>query len=516
MADSRWHIKYPEPWEYLYRVSKQAGLTDAHARLLADYAVANGVRPDTIGKARSAWSEFLTSEWYEGARNWQHQGEPDDPTGTLLPHTNDPDLISRDDEVKGTASLVRDDPESPFAGIGGNIPDTDLVAATLEATDEDRAENATLLPGTNALTANQTLLAGLIAAGDKGAVAPEDIPRDIELAAARGDTVAIAAREALLTGTEAQDEFEDTFSFDIASYAETMRRINRETGTPQDYVALVPQPDGTILEVEPRYDITRDSWNLFTVMGRQEIIALQVKMVKADLLTLEDMTYTWGEWQAESAFAMAAVLQSANFTGNDWQTELTNTIEDTETGLSKAADTDRARAFAEDVFRPMDYATITQLVKDEVESFAGRKPHDWEMQLLADELKSNYRSEFDANQAAARANFDSLEQTRLSINDDEDPFALEGLPNHMLPILGMIPGLGDLMNRATEADEDAKAGVGGVIPRGPDIEAIDPLARLRESIEGQFGREVDEVDRVAGRRSEIQRFLQTVVTGGSR
>ena len=441
MADITWHDKYAEPWEFLYRVGKQAGLRDAHAELLANYAVANGRLPDTIAAARTVLSELVSEGWYDAARDWQAEGEPD---------TN----------------------ETHWSGLQETPPD---VEPEVEVEVEQEP----------------TMFERFL---EQGFRPQREVIRDTQRAKIREalltDAPELAANEELL-----EQQVEQMSGMpDIEQYLADFANRNKDYRVPENYTARLRDPvTGEIKEVEPQYDVETYSWNEFQSLSFKDTVDIQTRLVKAGLLSLEQVADHWGEWFPDEAEAMQGVLTWSNFSGRDWSDQLTQLENAAAEGRNVKEETP---TFIEKAYRPPDYATIVQSVKQTFEQQVGRRPREWEMQLLADELSANYRAEFFAEEDARRAN--ETAQTQAAEGGGFDP--MDAVPNH--DIWKAMPFVGDLFTEETTPD---------TIERGPDIPQIDPYARLRESIERTYGGEVAESERVNERRTHVSDFLRTIL-----
>jgi hypothetical protein len=211
-----------------------------------------------------------------------------------------------------------------------------------------------------------------------------------------------------------------------------------------------------------------DSVSEIAKMSPDQLIAFQERAVEAGLIDPESraqgLTFRLGTIDSRTFGALANAMASANQNGDKqtWQEALDVMVSAREEYKKKFGDKDQpptwtpSRAY----FAP-DYATISQGVKQTFSRSLGRDPNGWEMDLLADQFKSDHRADYDAEQRGDRALFDA-----------------EG--------------------RAQETGEVQVPGV---------QQDIDPVARMAETFEDTFSDELDAKSRWADVQSKSRNLF---------
>jgi len=155
--------------------------------------------------------------------------------------------------------------------------------------------------------------------------------------------------------------------------------------------------------------------------------------------------YVRGRKDQSTVKAFADLLWMSNAEGTSWIVQLADLEKQKEAmgddwaGGDGSGSGDRAPFVAPTYLAP-DYATLAQTVKSQLRDQLGRDPDDSEIALLTAELAGYDRERYDAEQAAAEADY----------------------------------------NAAVAADDGA-TGQGGAV-----IQGVDPLARFKESFEQRF------------------------------
>ena len=141
--------------------------------------------------------------------------------------------------------------------------------------------------------------------------------------------------------------------------------------------------------------------------GRSPEYIAQVKqaMVAAGLID-EGAIGPIGHWRAEDSQTMYQVMAEANASGKTW-TRILQEYAASNEPEDRAAAWRAANPFISPVFRSPDYATLSQAVRQTIGSQLGRDPHDWELALLADEMRADFNRAHAADVAAARAQYEA-------------------------------------------------------------------------------------------------------------
>ena len=196
-------------------------------------------------------------------------------------------------------------------------------------------------------------------------------------------------------------------------------------------------------------------------MTGQQLIEFQERAIDAGLIDPKSTTagyFRIGQLEGQTFSAMTSAMAQANVTGNaqDYWEAMDDMIAarqeyEEKFGTEAAPTWTPPRAY----FAP-DYATISQNVKSVFRGQLGRDPNGWEMDLLADQFRSDHRAAYDAEMAGSRAQFEAEGRAQES-----------GIPE--TPVVG---------------------------------EAIDPVARMAENFETTFSDEMDAKSRWADVKSK--------------
>jgi len=145
-----------------------------------------------------------------------------------------------------------------------------------------------------------------------------------------------------------------------------------------------------------------------------QVINFQNKAIEAGLIDektrMDGVFFTPGVLDAHTIRALSAAMLNANISGdkNTYDDAMNTMIEGREAYFERFGDPNApptwtpSRAY----FAP-DYTEISERVKSEFSRKLGRKANDWEMDLLADEFKSDHRAAYDAEQAGDKATFEA-------------------------------------------------------------------------------------------------------------
>jgi len=188
-----------------------------------------------------------------------------------------------------------------------------------------------------------------------------------------------------------------------------------------------------------------EEYSILDGLSTEQLARTQDRLVALGILD----GYTRGRIDPNTVKAFSDVLWMANSEGRSW----TQTIGDLERTKAEMGDDwawgdgsgsgDRAPFVAPTYLAP-DYATLAQRVKTELRDQLGRDPDESELALLTAELSGWDREAFDAEEAAARAEWEAAEDGR-----------------------------------------DAS----------PTAQAVDPVARFKESFESKFKAELRGIQR---------------------
>lgn len=190
---------------------------------------------------------------------------------------------------------------------------------------------------------------------------------------------------------------------------------------------------------------TGDAFGELDKLNTEDMARVQARLVGLGLLE----NYIPGRKDGDTQKAMGWLLQMSNASGWDWKRELNSLeriqAEDPEAwkdrmGMGGGED-DGPAPFVRDSYLAPDYATLAQTVKSQMRESLGRDPDEAEMALLTAELSGWDREAFDVEQAVAEQQY----------------------------------------NAQVSAQEDGTAGL-----TGGEGQAVDPVARFKESFESRF------------------------------
>jgi hypothetical protein len=173
-------------------------------------------------------------------------------------------------------------------------------------------------------------------------------------------------------------------------------------------------------------------------------------LVRGGYLDPDDMT-GGGTWAYAEASAMGALMEEANAIGITWESQAGRVASDpSEAAKRRARGTTGGRApFVAPPYLKPDQATLSQAVKQAVRNKLGREPTARDMGDLIEQLGVDYRAEYAAQVAAARAQFDAT-------------------------------------TRALDTDTAQSSGT---------VQTVDPSARFAEHFESRFAPEIAFKDR---------------------
>lgn len=217
----------------------------------------------------------------------------------------------------------------------------------------------------------------------------------------------------------------------------------------------------------PTYRTSDPNKEMMNMTGN-DLIQFQQDAIDAGLIDPENSTsgyFRFGQLDGQTFGAMETAMAQANVNGENqtWQDALDGMIVNREAYMEKFGDGSEAPATwtpPRAYFAP-DYASISQTVKATFGQQLGREPNGWEMELLADQFRSDHRAQYDAEMAGSRAAFEAN-------------------------------------GRAQES---------GIIETPADQQAIDPVARMQESFDTTFSDELDAKSRWADVKSKSRNLF---------
>jgi hypothetical protein len=243
---------------------------------------------------------------------------------------------------------------------------------------------------------------------------------------------------------------------------------------PSQIQAIIDASPGTVLLTDaPTIGGTRhlpgagyregEQWSLFTGLSTEQKASLQSEFVKAGLLG--DGDYSPGTWDPASARAAETLLLMSNANNRKWDHMLRRLVANP---VGSAADqSSQVRRFVAPAYVEPDYATLTQAVKQEFGRQLGRRPQEWEIGILADELAADARRAYQATVSKLRAEHDAG-------------------------------------NRAIAEGVDTSAGT---------VQGVDPEARFREKFEERYLPEIERQERVESFGRQRNLLLQSFLVG---
>jgi hypothetical protein len=225
-------------------------------------------------------------------------------------------------------------------------------------------------------------------------------------------------------------------------------------------------------EVGPRYKES-DIQGIAARLTGPKIYEIQQEMIRAGLIDPEDTTlvgpFIMGKWDRLTERAFEHTLGQANVDGETWQVSLTHMAR---AGDRRAAaeeedriqdELDRLGPYIAPVRVNADYATLATDVEEAIRRKLGRKPNDWEMELLTDQMQASYRARNNQEAASAR-------------------------------------GIYDAQVRAIETGEDQAAG---------SVIDVDPAARFEQTFNDRFESELARRDKTI----DAERRTDTLMAG---
>jgi hypothetical protein len=280
-------------------------------------------------------------------------------------------------------------------------------------------------------------------------------------------------------------EVQETFARDVAKYITDSDAESRYLGLGPNYQAPGPAPVHLPVQYgQPQY-YPGDQWIDFATKSPAYQTQIQYALVEAGLMRSGDVAE--GVWTIDAAKGVEVAMLMANSTGGaeSW----VSIVEDLAQGLADAGNRPGSgsgsgrrsplagRVLTLPAYVEPDYALLENQVRDAFSAQLRRKPTDWEMSLLAENLNTNYRAQYDEQ--------------------------IQGLK------------------------QEFEAGNRGILAGGPSVQAsgsiegIDPIARLRSQIEDKYSAEVNLNEDRASHRQDVANVFsiltqsQNVLSGGA-
>lgn len=176
--------------------------------------------------------------------------------------------------------------------------------------------------------------------------------------------------------------------------------------------------------------------------------------------------------------ALEYALMLANRSGGNWSSTLEQMADlgrqrtAEEEAEAAAAEREAARVtippYVPETYIEPDMASLRVMATDAVETELGRKINNWELELLADQMKADHQANFDQHEAAARAEYTAGKEMYSGGQLYEPSYAEAGAP----------------------------------------VEAVDFEARMVERFDEMFGKEVDRKKRTEYVADQTQRLFQ--------
>lgn len=187
-------------------------------------------------------------------------------------------------------------------------------------------------------------------------------------------------------------------------------------------------PVGGVPKMGPKIFIPKyrqgNEWNdpdfgNFARLQRETIIEIQEQMAWAGLFGQNIGDLHVGRWDPLTANAMADLMGYANNAGfRDWREALNHLGSTTTPNTANLMGGDGAGGgggggaggapqFTPEPYLAPDYDTLVQSVKSTMRDQLRRDPRDFEIQMLADAMREDHRAAYQAEMAAARAQFEA-------------------------------------------------------------------------------------------------------------
>lgn len=277
-------------------------------------------------------------------------------------------------------------------------------------------------------------------------------------------------------------------------------------------------------------------WTLFRTMDQASIAAIQGDLIRAGMLTNEEVTRP-GVWDTNSAAAMGSVMTFANLQGTTWQTsisKLEKTSKAWQKENAKRLAAERAKngykkvPFTVTPYTAPDYDTLVAGARQAFREIVGRDPADWELQLYADKLGGWDRENYDAGiEAARQQHYFTEEQNaraqrqadREAAQDEPKPgdastpwWEVGGTARNRLPREGeIIAGAGEKARaKGGKAKDKSKQPKDITGPAGAKIE--DPGASLTNLLLSLYGPEIEAAEDVTEYSSNLS--MMRAILGG--
>lgn len=213
-------------------------------------------------------------------------------------------------------------------------------------------------------------------------------------------------------------------------------------------------------------------------MTPSQFYDFQVMAERAGLINPDSFAgqaYVRGAHNIHTLRALENLLAISNFEGDNWRSTLHHLAELGDDWRAQQEQEGRETAFANRApfmrraYIEPDYEALSQDIEDTVSARLGRKVNAWEMAILADQIRSLHRQQFDQAEAERLATWEAQGRALLS---------------------------GEKIIDAPEPGE-----------------AIDLDARFRSSFEDLFSEELDRRERVERVAAATPRLMQSFTTG---
>jgi hypothetical protein len=204
-----------------------------------------------------------------------------------------------------------------------------------------------------------------------------------------------------------------------------------------------------------------DAWRLFAGKSPEYIAEVKAALIEAGIID-EAEAGPMGHWRIEDSRNMYNILAEANASGKPW----TTIVEE----YAAAPDVDKAKAwraanpFIAPVFKAPDYASLSQAVRGAFAQQIGRDPKDYELALLADQMRADFNAQHGATVSAARAQYEAT---------------------------------------ARAADTGAPQSAG-------TVQDVDPMARLSETVLSKYGPEIERVEGVQENQLNVGLLMRSL------
>lgn len=229
-----------------------------------------------------------------------------------------------------------------------------------------------------------------------------------------------------------------------------------------------------------------------------------------------------GGWSKAAEAGMQVVMDRANHLGVTWEEAAGRMA----TQVSQANEFLREQGVAgstgggsqpRSVYKAPDYAYLKSEVRTLFQQALGRQPEEYELALLANQLDADYRSQYEADFAAQSMLVNEeaeggRAEDRSSVMDELNAMsrAQQEAPQWRLdPQTGQIA----LVSRQLSAPEEEEEG-GVTLEDAGTVRAVDPLARLAETMRTRYAAEIENYETRAEGRISMNTLMSNLARGG--